>query len=207
MNILVDHFKTIVYLYKNNNIMGKNVVRLTESDLVRIVKRVLDEQSTGDVESLNDCISKKQIRDHVDVNFSTSCKAAFQKLDNGKIDKKALYDCAADMKFAKMKSDGTSNYRYFGGELDKCLKVINEQSQPKRKVYNYEIDTCIEEYEIKPPQSCLAVIEKITSGGIPDMKSVDRCTVDLEDTYGFKGLEFIGCITRSLEGRNPFVKY
>lgn len=103
---------------------------------------------------------------------------------------------------------GKKVLRLTESDLVRIIKrVLDEQSQPKRKVYNYEIDTCIEEFKIDPPQSCLAVIEKITSGGIPDMKSVNRCTADIEDNEGFKGLEFVGCITKSLKGYNPFVKY
>jgi hypothetical protein len=182
---------------------SKKVVKLTESDLERIIKRVLNEQPTGEVESLNDCISKKQIRDNVDVSFSPSCKAAFQKLDNGKIDQKALYACATDMKF-----EGTPNYRYFGGELDKCLKKdINEQVQPKEEVE--AVNACRRKFELQIPQSCLAPFKQLDNGEMPDKESIYTCGKDVIVAEGLEGngFEFVKCIMNALGKHNPMVRY
>lgn len=101
--------------------MGKKVVKLTESDLVRIVKRVLDEQvqPKEEVEAINACRSKFKSQ------IPESCLAPFEKLDNGEMpDKQSLYTCGIDM----MKNDNLGEDME-GYNFIKCImNVLGKKS-------------------------------------------------------------------------------
>jgi len=107
--------------------MEKKVVKLTESDLERIIKRVINEQGemdkimkpTVDVEAINDCINES-VPDKSDLRgLFISCDRALTSLENGEIDKETLYTCTRDMMM-----DGTPDVKNMGYDLVKCFMDV-----------------------------------------------------------------------------------